>query len=73
MGTPYQGGSRVYFGRILVNNSIYVWAAYPRLLQHLARDSEQLQQQNGQYAPVSGQFITKFAHEEYPTSILLIT
>ncbi|KAI9686996.1 MAG: hypothetical protein M1822_002749 [Bathelium mastoideum] len=42
-------------------------AADDRLLQHLERDSEWLQQQLGQYGPISGDFITKFAFEEYRT------
>jgi hypothetical protein len=33
----------------------------------LERDSEWLQQQLGQYAPISGDFVTKFAYEEYAT------
>ncbi len=37
--------------------------------QHLERDSEWLQQQLGQYAPISGDFITKFAYEIFPTPI----
>ncbi len=40
-----------------------------RILQHLERDSEWLQQQLGQYAPISGDYITKFAYEIYPTPI----
>ena len=39
------------------------------IIQHLERDSEWLQQQLGQYAPISGDFITKFAYEIYPTPI----
>ena len=39
------------------------------IIQHLERDSECLQQQLGQYAPNSGDLITKFAYEIYPTSI----
>jgi hypothetical protein len=46
--------------------SVFV-AADDRLLQHLERDSEWLQQQLGQYGPVSGDFVTKCAFEEYKT------
>jgi hypothetical protein len=50
--------------------SVFV-AADDRLLQHLERDSEWLQQQLGQYGPISGDFVTKFAFEEYPTPTVL--
>jgi hypothetical protein len=36
-------------------------AADDRLMKHLERDSERLQQQLGQYGPISGEFVTKFA------------
>jgi hypothetical protein len=51
----------------LVNIASVFVAADERLLQHLERDSEWLQQQLGQYGPVSGDFVTKFAFEEYET------
>ena len=35
------------------------------------RDSEWLQQQLGQYGPISGDFVTKFAFEEYKTPTVL--
>nr|CEG03183.1 unnamed protein product [Fusarium pseudograminearum CS3487] len=42
-----------------------------RLLKHLERDSEWLLQQLGQYGPISGEFVTKFAYENYKTPIAL--
>jgi hypothetical protein len=42
-----------------------------RLMKHLERDSEWLQQQLGQYGPISGDFVTKFAYEEYKTQTVL--
>jgi hypothetical protein len=71
MGTPHQGGSGVAFGKLMVNIASVFVAADDRLLQHLERDSEWLQQQLGQYGPISGDFVTKFAFEEYPTPIAL--
>jgi hypothetical protein len=71
MGTPHQGGSGVALGRLLVNVASVFVAADDRLLRHLERDSEWLQQQLGQYAPISGDFVTKFAFEEYPTPTVL--
>ncbi|OAA58654.1 hypothetical protein LEL_10876 [Akanthomyces lecanii RCEF 1005] len=57
MGTPHQGGNGVQLGRVLANVASLVIAADERLLKHLERDSEWLQQQLGQYAPISNEFI----------------
>jgi len=67
MGTPHQGGNGVQLGQLLVNVASLFVAADNRLLKHLERDSEWLQQQLGQYSPISGDFVTKFAYEEYQT------
>ncbi|KAF2183413.1 hypothetical protein K469DRAFT_728118 [Zopfia rhizophila CBS 207.26] len=71
MGTPHQGGSGVALGKLMVNIASLFMAADDRLLQHLERDSEWLQQQLGQYGPISGDFVTKFAFEEYATPTVL--
>jgi hypothetical protein len=71
MGTPHQGGSGVALGRLMVNVASMFVAADDRLLRHLERDSEWLQQQLGQYGPISGDFVTKFAFEEYATPTVL--
>jgi hypothetical protein len=42
-----------------------------KILKHLERDSEWLQQQLGQYGPISGDFVTKFAYETLPTPITI--
>ena len=55
----------------MVNVASVFMAADDRLLQHLERDSEWLQQQLGQYGPISGEFVTKFAFEEYATPTVL--
>lgn len=65
MGTPHQGG--VELGRLLANLASLSIAADNLLLKHLERDSKWLQQQLGQYAPISNEFVTKFAYEEYAT------
>jgi hypothetical protein len=67
MGTPHQGGSGVALGKLIVNVASVFIAADDCLLQHLERDSEWLQQQLEQYGPISGNFITKYAFEEYAT------
>jgi hypothetical protein len=70
MGTPHQGGSGVALGQLMVNVASVFVAADDRLLQHLERDSGWLQQQLGQYGPISGEFVTKYAYE-YATPIVL--
>lgn len=71
MGTPHHGGSGVELGKLLVNVASLFVAADDRLLRHLKRDSEWLQQQLGQYGPISGDFVTKFAFETYKTPTVL--
>jgi hypothetical protein len=71
MGTPHQGGSGVALGRLMVNIASVFVAADNRLLRHLERDSEWLQQQLGQYGPISGEFVTKFVFEEYAMPTVL--
>ncbi|KAH0419847.1 hypothetical protein CcaCcLH18_14269 [Colletotrichum camelliae] len=68
MGTPHQGGNGVQLGRVLVNVASIFVSADDHLLKHLERDSEWLQQQLGQFGPISREFVTKFAYEGYPTS-----
>jgi hypothetical protein len=65
MSTSHQDGSGVQFGKLIVNISSTFIATDNRLLQHLERDSEWLQQQYGQYEPIGEDFVTKFAYEEY--------
>ncbi|KAF2466293.1 uncharacterized protein BDR25DRAFT_345541 [Lindgomyces ingoldianus] len=71
MGTPHQGGNGVQFGKLLVNAASVYKATNSRLLEHLERDSEWLQLQLRQYGPISGEFMTKFAYEEYETPTAL--
>jgi hypothetical protein len=71
MGTPYQGGEGVAWGKILVNvASIFVKTNH-RLLSILERDSEALQQRLGQYTLISVEFETKFAFETKATPLAL--
>ena len=71
MGTPHQGGSGVQLGKLLVNVASVFVAADDRLVKHLEQGSEWLQQQLGQYGAISGDFVTKFAYEEYKTPTML--
>ncbi|CAI4212535.1 unnamed protein product [Parascedosporium putredinis] len=71
MGTPHQGGNAVQLGKLVVNIASIFVNADDHLLKHLERESEWLQQQLGQYGPISGDFLTKFAYEEYKTPTIL--
>jgi hypothetical protein len=71
IGTPHQGGNGVQLGEIMLKIASIVTAADNKILKHLERDSEWLQQQLGQYGPISSDFVTKFAYEIYPTRIAL--
>lgn len=71
MGTPHQGGNGVQIGELMLNVASIFGTTNNRVLQHLERDSEWLQQQLGQYAPISRDFVTKFAYEILPTPIAL--
>ncbi|MCJ1430387.1 hypothetical protein MMC29_008305 [Sticta canariensis] len=70
MGTPHQGGGGVHLGELLLKvGSIFV--ADDKIIKHLEKDSEWLQQQLSQYGPISRDFVTKFAYEMYPTPVAL--
>ncbi|MCJ1467841.1 hypothetical protein MMC07_006466 [Pseudocyphellaria aurata] len=71
MGTPHQGGSGVQLGQLMLNVASVFVKADDNILKHLERDSEWLQQQLGQYGPISKDFVTKFAYESYPTRVAL--
>jgi hypothetical protein len=69
MGTPHQGGEGVAWGQRLVNVASIFVNTNDKLLNVLERDSETLQNQLAQYAPISTDFVTKFAFETYPTPL----
>jgi len=71
MGTPHQGGEGVAWGKRLVNVASIFVKTNDKLLNILERDSEALQQQLGQYTPISSDFETKFAFETKPTPLVL--
>ena len=54
---------------LMLNVASIFMAADDKILEHLNRDSEWLQQQLAQYAPISRDFVTKFAYETLPTRI----
>lgn len=71
MGTPHQGGNGVALGEVMLKVASIFVKADDRILKHLEQDSGWLQQQLGQYRPISSDFVTKFAYEIYPTPIAL--
>jgi hypothetical protein len=72
MGTPHQGGEGVPWGQRLINVASIVMHTNDNLLKVLAKDSETLQNQLAQYAPISSDFVTKFAYETYPMRIAML-
>ena len=72
MGTPHQGGGGgVQLGELMLKVASIFVTADDKILKHIERDSEWLQQQLGQYGPISRDFVTKFAYETYPTPVAL--
>ena len=71
MGTPHQGGSGVHLRELVLKVASIFVTADDKILKHLERDSEWLQQELSQYALISHDFVTKFAYEMFPTSIVL--
>lgn len=69
MGTPHQGGGGVHLGELLLKVASIFVAADDKIIKHLEKDSEWLQQQLGQYGPISRDFVTKFAYEMFPTPV----
>lgn len=66
-GTPHQGGEGVTWAlRLVTIASIFV-NTNDRMLQHLQRDSEEVQRLMRDFAPISSDFRTKFAYETLPT------
>lgn len=61
----------MHIGELMLKVASIFVTADDRILRHLERDSEWLQHQLGQYAPISHDFVTKFAYEMFPTSIAL--
>ena len=71
LGTPHQGGNGVAWGeRLLTVASVFVHTN-TKIIDNLRQNSELLQHQLEQYAPISRDFITKFAYETYPTPLLV--
>ncbi|KAI1173201.1 hypothetical protein F4777DRAFT_558875 [Nemania sp. FL0916] len=71
IGTPHQGSDAVPLGRVFADIASIFIKTNDRILKNLERDSEWLQQQLSHYKSISGDFVTKFAYETYPTRIAL--
>jgi hypothetical protein len=67
MGSPNQGAAGVQLGELVRRIASVFMATDNKLVKHIERDSEWLQQQLQQYAPISQEFVTKFAYETFPT------
>jgi hypothetical protein len=71
LGTLHQGGEGAVWGRRLADVASIFTHTSDAVLKHLEKDVEWLQQQLQQYAPISKDFVTKFAYETYPTPLAL--
>lgn len=68
-GTPHQGGEGVAWGVRLVNIASIFANTNKTTLQHLERDSEEVQRLLRDYAPISNEFVTKFAYDTLLTRL----
>lgn len=68
-GTPHQGGEGVAWGLRLVTVASMLVNTNPAMLQHLQRDSEEVQRLLRDFAPISNDFCTKFAYETLITPL----
>lgn len=69
MGTPHQGSHGAQLAALAIKLASIFVPADDKIVKHLKQHSEWLQQQLGQYAPISNDFVTKFAYETYKTRI----
>ena len=70
VGTPHQGGNGVALGRILINVISVVKHTNHNTVEHLAKQSEWLQDLQSRYRAISGDFETVCYYETLPISIL---
>jgi hypothetical protein len=68
MGTPHQGAAGVQLGELVLRIASMFIPTDNKALRHIDQDSEWLQQQLQQYAPISQSIVTKFAYETMPTT-----
>ena len=71
MGTPHQGTNSVSRRKLMSTFTFIFVATDDKILNNLKRDSEWLQQQLGQYAQISSDFVTNLAYETYETATCL--
>jgi hypothetical protein len=70
MGSPHQGAAGVYLGELLLRIASIFIATDRKAVKHIQLGSEWLEQQLQQYAPISQDFVTKFAYETLPTTTI---
>ena len=69
MGTPHFGSDPAEFMESVAKIATVFAKTNNRLLKHLRRDSEFLQDQMSQFTLISHRFSTVYAYEEYETEI----
>ncbi|MCJ1394832.1 hypothetical protein MMC18_007712 [Xylographa bjoerkii] len=68
-GTPHQGGEGVAWGKRLVSIVSIFRNTNTEMLQHLERDSEEVQRLLRDFGPISNEFVAKFAYETLQTRL----
>jgi hypothetical protein len=69
-GTPHQGGNGVTLGKIISNIVSLGLQTNRQLFDHLAKDSEWLEEQLDDYTNVSSEIETIFCYETIKTSVV---
>jgi hypothetical protein len=68
MGTPHQGAAGVLLGELVLRIASIFIRTDNKARRQIDQDSEWLQQQLQQYAPISQSFVIKFGYETMPTT-----
>ncbi len=71
MRTSHQDDNEMRLEKIMLKIAFIITAANNKILKHLERDSEWLQQQLEQYESINDDFVIKFVYEIYSISTAL--
>jgi hypothetical protein len=67
LGTPHQGSEGVDLQNLALRAAKVIESTNTGISKHLKGDPGWLQQLDGQYEPIHGEFVTIFAYETAPT------
>jgi hypothetical protein len=69
IGCPHQGGTSAGMATILARMASVATPTNTKVLQHLQRSSELLQEQQDRFLSISRDFVIKFFYEVYKTKV----